>query len=503
LNVKRCALGIKGDKCFYIPGNENKQSYQCEENYECLKPASIDVRGTCAEMGRGSNPLAIARRDYSQSALAGEDFPALVGIKNNGKDETDKALTVQYRLINTTSGNDAVCGAGTCVGGGSASVSINPPVAPYAEQTSTVTIKCPSEAGVYFITANITDVKASGVNLIRYYDMQNSFATGSVYCSTTASAASSTGWQAAAFAALLINVTIVVLLYMGARAASSQHLQGQAYEEAAGLAVTVGVAVFVLLLLPWANTIATQISCAADPAGHTCNLDETAIAKARSTVSSFDFAPMISNAQKAVEEVSAESAKSGSCNFVGVGFSVPGCSAWGVARSPLTQLMSAEGFGLMDQMAKEILLTIADMLAMKLIIPMGILLRAMRFSRQAGSVLIALGFSLYFVFPLSMTFGYYIAEQFAGSPDAARFGNVATPSVPTGIYECKDIDPDENSLTTMLSRLDAATDGIIFMVIVRGLFVTFFAIAMTFASVRFLGQMLGTEIEVYQLARLS
>jgi len=165
--------------------------------------------------------------------------------------------------------------------------------------------------------------------------------------------------------------------------------------------------------------------------------------------------------------------------------------------------MSAEGFGLMDQMAKEILLTIADMLAMKLIIPMGILLRAMRFSRQAGSVLIALGFSLYFVFPLSMTFGYYIAEQFAGSPDAARFGNVATPSVPTGIYECKDIDPDENSLTTMLSRLDAATDGIIFMVIVRGLFVTFFAIAMTFASVRFLGQMLGTEIEVYQLARLS
>lgn len=516
--IKKCSLGSGGDYCYYDPLYDGKQSAQCIDGYECSKNGAHgllpdDVRGECLSLKRGSYPQAYTRRDSAPS-ITNSAFGADMGIFNSGDDPTDAMIKITYKLLDS-SGLPAKClvgGATTgCVLGGGgmldeASISVQAPVENGTESLPLLaSFVCPNQSGAYVIFANITDF--GGNKLSPHYDFAYASKYTQVYCSAAIGTNVTGNWNMPVFIALMINILILALIYLLGRSLSSQNLLSHAHEEAGALLVTVVVAVFMLTLLAYADTLAAEAACSADSSG-SCSIHESIIGKAQARVYKYDMSGTVNDAQKALSEVSAEASKSGSCNFLGVGFSVPGCSSWGIARGPLTQLMSASGFAIMDQTVKDMLLQLAAGPALNILLPLGILLRALRISRQAGSTLIALGLALYFVLPFSILFGYalvdkYIEEVRADAALKARIGGVLSPGIPLGIYSCDGIDPDENALVSMLDRLIGSSDGIIFQVIVNGLFVTFVAVAITFASVRFFGQLLGAEIEVYQIARFS
>lgn len=204
-----------------------------------------------------------------------------------------------------------------------------------------------------------------------------------------------------------------------------------------------------------------------------------------------------------INQVGDQSSQSGMCNMLGIGFTIAGCSSWGILRTPAGQMLNAAGFASMDLQAERILLEAAKSIALPLLLPLGVLLRSIYFTRQAGSTLIALAISLYFIFPTMI-----IAGQAAG--DAFLFKN---PKYSTGIdpdtagYECDPFDPEIDDL---ISQMDGIVKGkpskdekIIFFVVGKFMLMTALSLTATLTAVRGIGHVLGTEINVMSIARLS
>lgn len=204
-------------------------------------------------------------------------------------------------------------------------------------------------------------------------------------------------------------------------------------------------------------------------------------------------------------KVGTESAKSGMVSMLGVGVGIAGCSAYGALRGPAGQLINALGFGLMDLEAEYFLLQLAQgnngiNIVLALLLPAGILLRALHFTRKAGAALISLAICLYFVFPAGVLFGRALADGFATS--ASQY--LGAPKLDVPAVECNPFDPDESELVNVMGDLEKnSLDLVIFWVVVRAFLVTVFAITITFGCTRELAHLLGAEFDVSAIARLS
>ena len=233
------------------------------------------------------------------------------------------------------------------------------------------------------------------------------------------------------------------------------------------------------------------------------------------------------------------SSVSGFCNMLGVGFTVAGCAGYGAMRGAVGQLLNAIGIGMMDMQAEHILLEMnATGFTLSLLLPLGILLRALHWTRKAGGTLIALALSLYFIFPSALLLGQAMADQFIkpdtpASPTSpaspgSPYQNLSSVSFPTmggaynplapSTFECNPFDPKEDKMVSTMNRLIAPdpangpaallqnpspVDQILFIVLIRNLFMTVVALTVTLSAVRVLGHALGAEIDVWGIARLS
>ena len=242
----------------------------------------------------------------------------------------------------------------------------------------------------------------------------------------------------------------------------------------------------------------------------------------------------------------------GFCNMLGVGFSVAGCSTYGVLRGPVGQMFNAIGIGMMDLQAEQILLNLNTIgFTLGLLLPLGVLLRALHWTRKAGGTLIALSLSLYFIFPASLLLGQAMADQFInpnpspGYPSGSPYKELSDPSsnlqgsnlhlpqlstkynpLDTSSIECNPYNPDTgkllNTMDSFTTRSPAASppnpssvdpaalvqnpspiDRILFIVLVRNLLMTVVALTITLSAVRVFGQAFGAEIDVWGIARLS
>jgi hypothetical protein len=246
-------------------------------------------------------------------------------------------------------------------------------------------------------------------------------------------------------------------------------------------------------------------------------------------------------------KVGAVSSVSAFCNLMGAGLTVAGCSAYGVLRGPVGQLLNAQGLGLIELRAQQLLLSIASNYALTLLLPLGLLLRCLHFSRKAGGTLIALALSIYIVLPISIVLAQSLADGFAFTyPSIANLGS-GTYHAGRGIYpslkfdyatlsaggslsnaiECDPTEPDEQKFIDkvhgLMVPLDAnnqpvppspyldgtleagstLSERVLFLAIVRTLLMGALALTMVITSVRVLGKIFGAEIEVWSIARLS
>lgn len=497
--TEKCDTGA----CRYRQDGEDcGQNLQCEKPMECIKDWTGGT-SKCGYPDAGSDPV-IAGISASGS---GNGYAVEVKFANLGRDATNASITLDTKLLdmagNTVSSN---------------SVLVPAPIPSGLEVFYPDSVSCPQD-GFYTYKAELTDVEFPRLNISRQHSKVRESASVPLQCG---GCAKNQDWLPVTMIALLFGVGLVAAIYMAAYFMSSQGMKTHALEEIGALLVTAILLGILVGGMPEIDRQGYNVACGL--AGGSCPSAPDARALAFEVVNR-NTALVVSAMDMGIhmnEEISRQASKSGFCSMLGVGLSVGGCSSWGVARGPVVQTITAAGFASADQYSKIALLTAACSAALPLFLPLGIVLRSLRFTRGAGNFIIAMSVALYVVFPIAIVAADGMVNQFflssvakgdpkfastlqnVNSMDAAR---IAPPIMPIATWEntCDGANPQEDALKKMLDNVNdpRTTDATLLMIILRGPFETLFAIAVTLAAARGFAQALGTEIEVSQLARLS
>lgn len=347
------------------------------------------------------------------------------------------------------------------------------------------------------------------------------------------------------FAALMINLFVLALFYAAITILRLEHFKGMFYDEFGQVAVTVLIVILVIGGMGEAQSAARAIGYAFGSGACSPAAANTPYCASMASTPNFLTVPLVTWAESVKNEhqiilvsqmneavkfnakLGAASSVSGFCNLMGVGVSVAGCSAYGVLRGPTGQLLTATGIGVMETKAEEFLLLIAEKFALTLIVPLGLILRCLHFTRKAGGTLVALGLSLYLVLPISIIMVQALCDRFLAEPSYAALASTAFPNINgpdlnnpnLDNLECDPFEPDEGRLASgkdsILHQLvnggpngtieggASVTEKIMFLVIVRTLLMGALTLTMVISSVRVLGHLLGSEVDVYAIARLS
>jgi hypothetical protein len=195
-----------------------------------------------------------------------------------------------------------------------------------------------------------------------------------------------------------------------------------------------------------------------------------------------------------------QASKSVFCSFMGLGFSLANCAQFNAFRGSITAATFAASTALADTFAQQYLLSLASNYAFTFIIPLGVFLRCFKFSRGAGGALIAVGFGFYAVYPAVIL----------ATDGLLHGGN--PPSSPGWPPEPDKCDPKETDVQSAYNDFSSYADGLVsydymykmsYLVLVRTLFLSVLNLIITLAFIRAFAHMLGSEIDVSTLARIS
>ncbi|MDE1798103.1 MAG: hypothetical protein KGH63_01710, partial [Candidatus Micrarchaeota archaeon] len=255
-------------------------------------------------------------------------------------------------------------------------------------------------------------------------------------------------WQGAVMAAIFIALLVAAFAYMVVHLMHLEQLKALVREELFQVGLVAVLAGLLITGLPFLDSVTHNLTCyasdvavcpvsveapTANPVYSFCSVavpnpkpnpdgnppsvcPSTAplsawalqvVGNQRATLSTF-----ISGMGKYSNQLGLVGSKSGFCAMLGVGFGVAGCSAYSSLRGPVGQLLNAAGMGLMDLQAEILLLQLNAGATLSLLLPLGLLLRALHFSRKVGATLIALSISLYIVFPATLLIAQGMADRF-------------------------------------------------------------------------------------------
>jgi hypothetical protein len=323
-------------------------------------------------------------------------------------------------------------------------------------------------------------------------------------------------WQGTVTLALLIPIFLAVAAFMFLKFMGMQRHQAMVRDElyqALATAVIIGLLVSSMGMI---NDGTSDFICGItemDP----CDIDTTdanpITNKATQVVNdrTENMRDFLGDAIKYNTQLGEVAAQSGFCNMMSVGFSVAGCSAWGNIRSQVGQLINAATYAVMDLTSTKILLDLNTKdLTLGLILPVGILLRALTFTRKLGSGIIAMALSLYFVFPATFILTEQIAVKYLEDVNPSLRLDVSSNPVSIKDFDaseiCDPFDPKPGPITKAVDdklKTNGTAEKILFFVIARAFFPTVLALTATMTSIRAVGKLMATDIDISAIARLS
>lgn len=298
--------------------------------------------------------------------------------------------------------------------------------------------------------------------------------------------------------ALLIPTFIVAVAYMASYAFNTPSLRAILQDELVQILATGAVA----LTLLGTQAVVDQYVVATLQASGAAGSDINGVMDAASQKIN-DLAiganAVLMNMQDVSVELGKQASKGVFCNFMGVGFSLSNCSPLNAYRGSLTASAFTTTVALSDAYAQSYLLSLARNYGFSVIIPLGLLLRCFKASRGAGGALIAIGFGFYTVFPAVILATDNLLHD-GPAPGA--------PTLPI-VGKC---DPMETSVQKSLAEFtdygDQLTDygsakALAYFVLVRVLFLSILNLIITLGFIRAFAHMIGSEIDVSALARIS
>jgi len=215
------------------------------------------------------------------------------------------------------------------------------------------------------------------------------------------------------------------------------------------------------------------------------------------------------------QKISAEGAKSAYCNFMSTGVNLATCGAYRMLGTPLSTAYQLTGMVLAELYAMKMLLNLSST-ALVFFIPFGIFLRAFKFSRGAGGLLIGLGIAFYFVLPLAIVAidglfienykldgkSLYGVDTLETTVDMPNVGPVIVLNVP----DCDEWDtgsgnPDHAKST--FSLMQPFLKQNLAVLFIRGVFLPVISLLIMVISIRVLTALGGAEIDVSLLSKIA
>ena len=188
------------------------------------------------------------------------------------------------------------------------------------------------------------------------------------------------------------------------------------------------------------------------------------------------------------------------CNFLGVGFSLVNCSPLNAFRGSLTTAAFATSAALADIYAQQALLSLARDAAFAFLIPLGLFFRCFKTSRGAGGALIAIGFGFYTAYPVMIVAN---ANLLHGSNPSSP--SIGLPSVGTCDPSETNVDVSRGQMTGFAGKLTdfGLVESTEYVVLVRIILSSILDLIVTLGFIRAFAHILGSEIDISALARIS
>lgn len=223
-------------------------------------------------------------------------------------------------------------------------------------------------------------------------------------------------WQELALAAITTSAILLASIYMVAIGFGVNELKIMAKEEFFQLIA----AVILVVLLVGTDSVLNEISKSEiflEPGTTTLQGTANAILSRWSV----DMNAIFMNIRNNDLAASREGSKGSQCSIVGMGFSVSACGGYSMLATPFSMAGGIAGFAIGELSAIKKLIDISDKFALSLLLPFGIILRTLKFTRGAGGLIIALGISLHILLPGGIVFADMLGQTFIESDKTTEY----------------------------------------------------------------------------------
>lgn len=300
-------------------------------------------------------------------------------------------------------------------------------------------------------------------------------------------------WQGLAVAALMASLMIVAVLYVLSIAFSLNDLKFLATEEFYQLIVTVFMIAFLFSVEAFLNSLFSSIAP---------NLQDAGLAKIDGALQT--QIAVFGDVKDFLVHIVPESTKSAYCGLSGAGFSVAPCGAFSALIPPGTLSLQALSLSIAELSSLKTLAGFAKYYSFTMLLPVGILLRTLRFTRGAGALFIGLAAALYLFLPMAVIFMDDITAAGAANPATINLGTAdcdtsAFASTTGASFDYSNADTAETMFDSMLTKLDAY----LYLFLVRGTLTTAVCLLSFFAAFRWISKAAGADVDLSALMRIS
>ena len=334
-------------------------------------------------------------------------------------------------------------------------------------------------------------------------------------------------WATLSILLLLILIFIIAILYMFTTALEMPYLQMQIKDEYAQVIVSI-VFVVALTVLIWSIHNALLPGLAGTfgltsgdvPVGSrmeatfsaTGVMNPLEFAKAYTKDISDVLSAITGDLENIAVAVGSTSSVSTYCQILGgtLGFSIVPCSYLGSTMGTLGLMLNAFYAASVAMWAQAVLLELTSAFVIFLL-PLGVLLRSLRFTRSAGGALIALAVGFYLIYPFMVIADYALIkdnvfmEPSPGVPPKYGYNEVKNNAlivlqdVHHSSGECKGDGP----YVSMLTNRETFIEPMAYWIIIVSIILPVMNLLVTLTFIRWFSSAIGSEIEVGQLARVA
>lgn len=306
---------------------------------------------------------------------------------------------------------------------------------------------------------------------------------------------------------LLASISILALAYMASMAFGLHHWVPIIGDEAVQVLATGIVALLLIGTQAVADSYLSSALFEIDPAA-----SGGINGYASGLLSDLQAGAPFSQVQSSSVEIGQQASRGIYCSMMGVGFTLSNCGQLNAFRGSLTAAGFTAIAGMLDIYAQQAILAFAAQYAFALVIPLGLFFRCFKMSRPAGGALIAIGFGFYTAYPLAIAGSAKLLTGM-GEPLMLEPPLSAVPKLSDAVdpvpkvcdpYETDSSVPRKqfNEYAASLTSPQVA-QGLTYFVVVKVIFLSILSLILTLGFIRELAKLLGSEIDVSSLARIT